>query len=86
MIHVGVDLDQRFCYTTVIDARGKTMQSGPVKNEQLGLRRFRQFRGQAVQVAIEACGFWLAFREAAEPEVARLVLVHPQRCAVFKEG
>jgi transposase len=30
-------------------------------------------------VAVEACGFWPAFREVVEPEVARLVLVHPQR-------
>jgi transposase len=32
-----------------------------------------------VQVAVEACGFWPAFREVVEPEVKRLVLVHPQR-------
>ena len=42
-------------------------------------RYFRQFRGQTVQVAVEACGFWPAFREVVEPEVERLVLVHPQR-------
>ena len=40
---------------------------------------FRQFRGKEVQVAVEACGFWPAFREVVEPEVKRLVLVHPQR-------
>src|ERR1700687_6394847 len=75
MIHVGVDLHQRFCYMTVIDARGKTMQSGPVNNERLGLRRyFRQFRGQAVQVAVEACGVWAAFREVGGPGGARLVV------------
>jgi transposase len=28
---------------------------------------------------VEACGFWPAFREVVEPEVKRLVLVHPQR-------
>ena len=80
MIHVGVDLHQRFCYMTALEARGKTMQSGPVNNERLALRRyFRQFREQTVQVAVEACGFWPAFREVVEPEVTRLVLVHPQR-------
>ena len=87
MIHVGVDLHQRFCYMTALEARGKTIQSRAVNNERLALRRyFRQFRGQRVQVAVEACGFWPAFREAGELEVARLVLVHRQRCAVFKEG
>ena len=80
MIHVGVDLHQRFCYMTALEARGKIVQAGPVTNEKLALRKyFRQFRGKEVQVAVEACGFWPAFREVVEPEVERLVLVHPQR-------
>ena len=80
MIHVGVDLHQRFCYMTALNASGKMLQAGPVSNEKLALRKyFRRFRGQAVQVAVEACGFWPAFREVVEPEVKRLVLVHPQR-------
>src|SRR5437667_7801177 len=80
MIHVGVDLHQRFCYMTALEARGKIVQSGAVTNEKVALRKyFRQFRGQAVQVAVEAGGFWPAFREVVEPEVKRLVLVHPQR-------
>ena len=80
MIHVGVDLHQRFCYMTAMEARGKIVQAGPVTNERLALRKyFRQFRGKEVQVAVEACGFWPAFREVVEPEVKRLVLVHPQR-------
>ena len=49
MIHVGVDLHQRFCYMTALEARGKKIQSGPVSNEKLALRRyFRQFRGREV--------------------------------------
>ena len=80
MIHVGVDLHQRFCYMTAMSASGKIVQSGPVDNEARALRRyFREFRGKSVQVAVEACGFWPAFREVVEPEVKRLVLVHPQR-------
>jgi transposase len=80
MIHVGVDLHQRFCYMTALEARGKVVQTGAVTNEGAALRKyFRQFRGEAVQVAVEACGFWPAFREVVEPEVKRLVLVHPQR-------
>jgi hypothetical protein len=87
MIHVGVDLHQRFCYMTVLEARGKIVQSGPVTNEKAALRKyFRQFRGQAVQVAVEACGFWPAFREVVEPEVRRLVLVHPQRVKANRLG
>jgi transposase len=65
---------------TALEARGKILQAGTVTNEKLALRRyFRQFRGKEVQVAVEACGFWPAFREVVEPEVKRLVLVHPQR-------
>jgi transposase len=80
MIHVGVDLHQRFCYMTALEASGKILRAGPVSNERLALRKyFRQFRGPEVQVAVEACGFWPAFREVVEPEVQRLVLVHPQR-------
>ena len=80
MIHVGVDLHQRFCYMTALEASGKVRQAGSVSNEKAALRRyFRQFRGREVQVAVEACGFWPAFREVVEPEVERLVLVHPQR-------
>jgi transposase len=80
MIHVGVDPYQRFCYMTALEARGKIVQAGPVTNEKLALRKyFRQFRGKEVQVAVEACGFWPAFREVVEPEVKRLVLLHPQR-------
>jgi transposase len=65
---------------TALEARGKIVQSGPVANEKLALRQyFRRFRGKQVQVAVEACGFGPAFREVVEPEVERLVLVHPQR-------
>lgn len=80
MIHVGVDLHQRFCYMTAIEASGKVVQAGAVSNEKAALRKyFRQFRGQRVEAAVEACGFWPGFREVVEPEVERLVLVHPQR-------
>ena len=52
MIHVGVDLHQRFCYMTVLEARGKIVQAGSVTNEKLALRKhFRQFQGKEVQVA-----------------------------------
>ena len=79
MIHVGVDLHQRFCYMTALDARGRQLNAQAVPNQAEALRGyFRQFRGR-VQVAVEACGFWPAFREAVEGEVERLRLVHPQR-------
>jgi transposase len=40
---------------------------------------FSAVEGNDVQVAVEASGFWPALREVVEPEVKRLVLVHPQR-------
>jgi len=33
MIHVGVDLHQRFCYVTVMDAGGRILQQRAVGNE-----------------------------------------------------
>ena len=36
MIHVGVDLHQRFCYMTALEARGKMLQAGPVKQREAG--------------------------------------------------
>ena len=65
---------------TALEARGKMLQAGPVSNERQALRKyFRQFRGQEVQVAVEACGFWPAFREVESRRWSDLVLVHPQR-------
>ncbi len=79
MIHVGVDLHQRFCYMTAVEARGKVVQQGAVTNEKGALRKYFRQLGGRVEVAVEACGFWPGFREVVEPEVERLVLVHPQR-------
>src|SRR6476660_8960263 len=46
MIHVGVDLHQRFCYMTALEARGKILQAGTVTNEKLALRRFSAVSGE----------------------------------------
>jgi transposase len=78
MIHVGADLHQRFCYMTALDASGRKLNAGAVPNQAEALRNyFGQFRGP-VQVAVEACSFWPAFREAVG-ERAEVRLVHPQR-------
>lgn len=78
MIHVGVDLHQRFCYMTALDARGRLVTAGQVPNEEAALRSyFQQFRGP-VQAAVEACSFWPAFRRAL-PKKVELRMVHPQR-------
>lgn len=79
MIHVGVDLHQAFCYMTALDSTGRTLKAGPVANEERALRRwFSGFSGP-VTVAVEACSFWPAFKEAVEEEVEHIQLVHPQR-------
>ena len=38
MIHVAVDIHQRLCYITALEARSTT--PGPVNHEQLALRRY----------------------------------------------
>ncbi len=77
--HVGVDLHQRFCYLTAVDASGKKLKQGQVVNQGAALR---QWLGQVPgprQVVMEASGFWPAFARAVQPEAERLVMVHPQR-------
>jgi transposase len=77
--HVGVDLHQRFCYLTAVDASGKTVKQSQVINDGAALRAWlRQVPGPR-QVVMEASGFWPAFARAVEPEADRLVMVHPQR-------
>jgi transposase len=79
MTHVGVDLHQRFCYLTAVDASGKTLKQAQVVNEAAALRAWlRQVPGER-QVVVEASGFWPAFARAVQPEADRLVMVHPQR-------
>jgi transposase len=77
--HVGVDLHQRFCYLTAVDASGQTVKQSQVVNEGAALRAWlRQVPGPR-QVVLEASGFWPAFARAVRPEAERLVMVHPQR-------
>src|SRR5947209_3589783 len=79
MIHVGVDLHQRFCYCTAVKASGEVIGQRSVVNEAESLQRYMRSLPQPVQVVVEACGFWPAFKQAIEKDVARLVMVHPQR-------
>jgi transposase len=79
MIHVGVDLHQRFCYCTAVKASGEVIAQRSVANEAESLRRFVRSLPQPAQVVVEACGFWPAFKKAVEKEVERVVMVHPQR-------
>lgn len=77
--HVGVDLHQRFCYLTAVDASGKRYRQGQVVNQEAALRAWlRQLPGPR-QVVVEASGFWPSFARAVGPEADRLVMVHPQR-------
>jgi transposase len=77
--HVGVDLHQRFCYLTAVDASGRVVKQGQVVNETAGLRAWLGQVPGPRQVVLEASGFWPAFVRAAAPVSDRLVMVHPQR-------
>jgi transposase len=79
MIHVGVDLHQAFCYMTAMDSTGRTLKAGPVVNEGRALRRWLHGFSEPVELAVEACSFWPAFKDAVEKEVQEIHLVHPQR-------
>jgi transposase len=77
--HVGVDLHQRFCYLTAVDASGKKYQQQQVVNEEAALRAWLRKLPRPRQVVVEASGFWPAFVRAVEPEADRIVMVHPLR-------
>lgn len=83
MIYVGVDLHLRFCYITVLDASGAVQSQGRVANLREDLEAFfcglKNSGEEKILVAVEACGFWPAFRETVEPLVTRVALVHPSR-------
>jgi transposase len=79
MIHVGVDLHQRFCYMTALDATGRCLKSGAVANQPEPLREWLRSLPLPREVAVEACSFWPAFQSAIEAEVSAIRLVHPQR-------
>ena len=55
------------------------MKSGAVANEPQALRRWLRGFSEPVTVAVEACSFWPAFKDAVEKEVEQIRLVHPQR-------
>lgn len=79
MTHVGVDLHQRFCYVTAMDASGRVLQQRSVANQADALRQWARSLPSPAQVVVEACGFWPAFVRAIESEVAQVVMVHPAR-------
>src|SRR5690242_17132234 len=79
MIHVGVDLHQRFCYVTALDASGRLLGQRSIVNEAVVLQNWLRSLPGPAQVVVEACGFWPAFARAVAPVVERLVMVHPAR-------
>jgi transposase len=79
MIHIGVDLHQRFCYVTAVDARGQLVAQRSMVNEARALQSWLKALPGPRQVVVEACGFWPAFARAVAPVVQRLVMVHPAR-------
>lgn len=77
MVYIGVDLHQRFCMMTAVDTTGKQIAQGRVANERAALEGYFARWKEPVAVAVEACSFWPAFADTVQPQVARLVLVHP---------
>jgi len=77
--HVGVDLHQRFCYLTAVDASGKLLRQGQVANQAVALQGWLGGLERPRQVVVEASGFWPAFHRAVHRHAERIVMVHPQR-------
>jgi transposase len=74
-----VDLHQRFCYLTAVKASGEVLWQRSVVNEPAPLRSLLGSLSEPAQVVVEACSFWPAFHKAVKEQVARVVMVHPQR-------
>lgn len=78
-VHVGVDLHQRFCYLTAVDASGKLLRQGQVANQAAALQQWLGTLECPRQLVVEASGFWPAFHRAVRSHAERMVMVHPQR-------
>ena len=85
-IHIGVDLHQRFCYVTALDASGRKLAQQSVVNEAGSLQQWLRELPGPKRVVVEACGFWPAFRRAVEPVAERVVMVHPRRVKAIAEA
>jgi transposase len=79
MIHVGVDLHQRFCYVTALKASGELIAQRAIVNQAAALQQWLRGLPEPAQVVVEACGFWPAFVRAVKPVAGRVVMVHPAR-------
>ena len=73
MIHVGVDLHQRFCYVTAVKATGEVILQRSVANQAESLQQLLGELREPAQVVVEARGFWPAFEKAVRPQAARVV-------------
>jgi len=78
-VHVGVDLHQRFCYLTAVDASGKLLRQGQVVNQAAALQQWLGSLEGPRQVVVEASGFWPAFHRSVHSHAERMVMVHPHR-------
>ena len=54
--HIGVDLHQRFCYLTAVDASGKRLKQSQVVNDGAALRAWLRPLPGPRQVVVEASG------------------------------
>jgi len=54
--HIEVDLHQRFCYVTAVDASGKRLKQSQVVNEGAALRAWLRQLPAPCQVVVEASG------------------------------
>jgi transposase len=64
---------------TALDATGRQLKAGPVVNDTASLQQWLRGFDEPVTVAVEACSFWPAFRDAIVDQVQAIRLVHPQR-------
>jgi transposase len=79
MIYLGVDLHQRFCAVTAMNASGEILDERNVVNQKETLCAYLRRWSEPVRVAVEASSFSAAFLDIVQSQGAAVELVHPER-------
>jgi hypothetical protein len=84
MTHVGVDLHQRFCYLTAVDASGKKIKQSQGVNEGAALRTWLLQVAQVAARCSPAARAWIArLKKRKPPQVALIALARKLLTAVW---
>lgn len=79
MLYLGVDVDKRSCWVTVLGADGQEREQRKLSMDRQTLREYFGKIAQPAKVAVEATFNWYYFLNVIEPLGLELHLVHPRK-------